>query len=206
MRVRTLALRVRTLALRVRTRALRVRTRALWVRTRALRVRTRALRVRTRALRVHTLALRVRTRALRVRTRVIRIVRSTIPIIRRTLPIGWRTVPFSHRTNAEFWNSLGYKRLFQNLIWAHFLLRKKPGVPGLRAVSAPAPTFGRKRPNVGAAPHPSRSKSATPLGAICDPLRSCGVRRWRPPLVPKYPKGWHLLRGEHNSNDRHISH
>jgi hypothetical protein len=27
-----------------------------------------------------------------------------------------------------------------------------------------------------AAPRPSRSKSATPLGAICDPLRGCGVR------------------------------
>jgi hypothetical protein len=29
------------------------------------------------------------------------------------------------KAREEFWNSLRYRRLSQNLIWAHFLLRKK---------------------------------------------------------------------------------
>jgi hypothetical protein len=60
-------------------------------------------------------------------------------------------------------------RFWQNFIWAHFRLRRK-----LRRVggSAACAADGHLQ-----WPRPSRSKSATPLGAICDPLRSCDGRK-----------------------------
>jgi hypothetical protein len=59
-----------------------------------------------------------------------------------------------------------------------FFASQKTGLSGAPRFRAPAPSFGRKRPNAVAASHPS------------NPLRSCGVRHWRPRLVPKHPKGW----------------
>jgi hypothetical protein len=134
-------------------------TRALRVCTRALRVCPRALRVCPRALRVRTRSLRVRTRALRVRTRVIR-------IVRRTLPIGCRTAPFSHRTKCGVLEQAHIAKYYLGAFFAP----QKTGLSG-----GSAATHGL-RPCAAAASRPSRSKSATPLGAICDPLRSYGVR------------------------------
>jgi hypothetical protein len=67
-----------------------------------------------------------------------------------------------------------------------FFASQKTGLCGAPRVRAPAPTFGRKRPNAVAASHPY------------NPLRSDGVRRAATDCIQAPP------RGEHYPHDQHM--
>jgi hypothetical protein len=47
---------------------------------------------------------------------------------------------------TEFWNRLKYIRFWQNLIWAHFRLRRKPGFTGVPPLARPMATCGGPAP------------------------------------------------------------